>query len=74
HHRQQMILALKIFFPFYCFTSLKISLIVFLGNTAIVAYAATTDFELALIIICSYHTYKNLRSTIVKLSLLLTRI
>jgi hypothetical protein len=42
--------------------------------TAIVAYAATMDFELFLIIICSYHTYMNLHSTIVKLSLLLTRI
>jgi hypothetical protein len=69
-----MTLTLKIFFPFYSFTPTKVSLIVFLGNTAIVASAATMNFGLFLIIICSCHTYKNLHPIITKLSLLLTRI
>ncbi len=74
HYDQQMPLTLKIFFPFYSFTLTKVSLIVFLGNTAIIASAATMNFGLFLIVICSYHTYKNLYSIITKLSLLLTRV
>ena len=48
------------FFPFYSFTPTKVSLIVFLGNTAIVASAATMNFGLFLIVIYIRHTYKNL--------------